>query len=50
LAIDLIQYEASHYMHPIICIPTLPSLQIPQIPSNFSLPSWDPNLLGAFHG
>jgi hypothetical protein len=33
-----------------IYIPILPSLQSPRNPSNFSLPSWDPNLLGAFHG
>jgi hypothetical protein len=37
-------------MHPMIYIPILPSLQIPRSPSDSSLPSWDPNLLGAFHG
>jgi hypothetical protein len=31
-------------MHPIIYI------QIPRIPSDLSLPSWDPSILGAFHG
>jgi hypothetical protein len=45
LAIDLIQYDASHDIHP-----NMPSLQIPRTPSNFLLPSWDPNLLGVFHG
>jgi hypothetical protein len=37
-------------MHPMIYIPILPSLQISRSPSDFSLPSWDPNLLGVFHG
>jgi hypothetical protein len=37
-------------MHPMIYIPILSSLQIPRSPLDFSLPSWDPNLLGAFHG
>jgi hypothetical protein len=37
-------------MHPMIYIQILPSLQIPRSPLDFSLPSWDPNLLGAFHG
>jgi hypothetical protein len=37
-------------MHPMIYIPILPSLQILRGPSDFLLPSWDPNLLGAFHG
>ena len=36
-------------MHPIKCTHTLPSLQIPRSPSNFSLTFWDPNLLGALH-
>ena len=31
------------------CTQTLPSLQIPQSPSDFSLPFRDPNLLGALH-
>jgi hypothetical protein len=33
-----------------IYISIFPSLQIPQGPSDFSLSSWDLNLLGAFHG
>jgi hypothetical protein len=37
-------------MHHMIYIPILPSLQIPRSSSDFSLPSWDPNLLGAFDG
>ena len=37
-------------MHPMIYIPILPNLQIHRSPSDFSLPSRDPNLLGAFHG
>jgi hypothetical protein len=37
-------------IHPMIYISILPSLQIPRCPSDFSLPSWDPYLLGAFHG
>jgi hypothetical protein len=32
-----------------IYIPTLPSLQISRCPSDYSLPFWDANLLGAFH-
>ena len=31
------------------CTHTLPSLQIPRSPLDFSLPFWDPNLLGALH-
>ena len=31
------------------CTHTLPSLQIPRSPSDFSLPFWDPNILGALH-
>ena len=31
------------------CTPTLPSLQIPRGPTDFSLPFRDPNLLGALH-
>jgi hypothetical protein len=37
-------------MHPMIFILILPSLLIHRRPSDFSLPSWDPNLLGSFHG
>jgi hypothetical protein len=37
-------------MYPMLYIPILPSLQIPRRPSDFSLSSWDPNLLSAFHG
>jgi hypothetical protein len=37
-------------MYPIIYILILPSLQIPLMPLDFSLPSWDPNLVGALHG
>jgi hypothetical protein len=33
-----------------IYITTLPSLQILRLSSDSSLPFWDPNLLGAFHG
>jgi hypothetical protein len=33
-----------------IYIPIVLGLQISRSPSNFSLTSWDPNLLGAFHG
>jgi hypothetical protein len=36
-------------MYPMIYIPFLPSLQISQSPSDFSLPSWDPNILCALH-
>ena len=36
-------------MHPMKCTHTLPSLQIPQSPTDFSLPFRDPNLLGALH-
>ena len=36
-------------MHPMKCIHTLPSLQIPQSPSDFSLSFQDPNFLGALH-
>ena len=36
-------------MHPMKCTHTLPSLQIPRSPSDFSLPFQDPNLLGALH-
>ena len=36
-------------MHPMKCTHTLPSLQIPRSPTDFSLPFRDPNLLGAFH-
>ena len=36
-------------MHPMKCNHTLPSLQIPQSPSDFSLPFRDPNRLGALH-
>ena len=36
-------------MHHMKCTHTLPSLQISHSPSDFSLPFWDPNLLGALH-
>ena len=36
-------------MHSMKCTCTLPSLQIPRSPSDFSLPFRDPNLLGALH-
>ena len=36
-------------MHPMKCTHTLPSLQIPRSPSDFSLPLQDPNLIGALH-
>ena len=36
-------------MHPMKCTQTLPSLQIPRRPTDFSLPFRDPNLFGAFH-
>ena len=36
-------------MHPMKCTHTLTSLQIPRSSLDFSLPSRDPNLLGAFH-
>jgi hypothetical protein len=36
-------------MYLMICIPFLLSLQISQSPSDFSLPSWNPNLFGALH-
>ena len=36
-------------MHPMKCTHTLPSLQIPRSPTDFSLPFRDPNLLGALH-
>ena len=36
-------------MHPMKCTHTLPSLQIPRHPSDFSLPFRDPNLFGALH-
>jgi hypothetical protein len=37
-------------MHSMIYILILPSPQIPRRPSDFPLPSWDLNLLDAFHG
>ena len=36
-------------MHPMKCTHTLPSLQILQSPSDFSLRFRDPNLFGALH-
>ena len=36
-------------MHPMKYTHTLPSLQIPRRPLDFSLPFQDPNLLGALH-
>jgi hypothetical protein len=45
LAIDLIQYNTSHDIHP-----NLAKSPNSRSPSDFSLPSWDPNLLDAFHG
>ena len=36
-------------MHPMKCTHTLSSVQISRSPSDFSLPFWDPNLLGALH-
>ena len=36
-------------MHPMKCTHTLPTLQIPRSPLDFSLPFRDPNLLGAPH-
>jgi hypothetical protein len=36
-------------MYPMIYILFLPSLRIPRHPSDFSLPSWDPNLFGDLH-
>ena len=41
---DLVHHDAPYEMHH-----TLPSLQISRCPSVFSLPFWDPNLLGALH-
>ena len=36
-------------MHPMKCTHTLPSHQILRCPSDFSLPFWNPNLLGALY-
>ena len=41
---DFVHHDAPHEMHQ-----TLPSLQIPRRPTDFSLPFRDLNLLGALH-
>jgi hypothetical protein len=45
LAVDLIQYDASHDIH--VNFAKSPNSRSPL---DFSLLLWDPNLLDAFHG